>query len=428
MTAASTDRLYDRNFLLALVSQTCFVAANTLMAHYARWIEFLGGDLTNVGWVMGTGSVLGLLVRPWMAGWINRLGARAMWAIGYVLFALGSLANLWVFDVGLGIYVIRSILFIGTAIVFASGLTYITQTAPDHRRTEAIGIFGIGGFLGMMLGPLIGDLFLAERARENFAWLFVLAAGACILPAIGLYFLRPVDSDRPKHAVRLKEFFSIVRRHWPGTILLVDLVFGVCMAGPFIFVASFIDDAKLQLPGISIIGLFFLFYAGVGTTVRLSLRRLPDQIGASKVLLAGMLMMSLGMFSFALVHTGSPWLILIPAVVAGSGHGLMFHTMTSLTLERFPHAVRGTGSALALVMLDLGTVAGAPMLGWIGREFGFAMLFSTIGMLCLITGITYALSCSQANRSLTDASTTAVRPTSSEHPEPEDRPSVDNAA
>ena len=49
----SQERLYDRNFLIAFASQTCFVGANTLMAHYARWIEFLGGDLRQVGYIMG---------------------------------------------------------------------------------------------------------------------------------------------------------------------------------------------------------------------------------------------------------------------------------------------------------------------------------------------------------------------------------------
>ncbi len=165
LTNTTSDRLYDRNFLIAFVSQMCFVIANTLMAHYARWIEFLGGDLRQVGSIMGAGALLGLILRPWMAQWINRIGARAMWGIGYAAFGCAAMANLWLYDVGWMIYVVRSSLFVGTAIVFTSGLTYISQTAPDHRRTEAIGIFGIGGFFGMLVGPLLGDIFLADRER-----------------------------------------------------------------------------------------------------------------------------------------------------------------------------------------------------------------------------------------------------------------------
>jgi MFS family permease len=389
LTEPDPDRLYDRNFLLAMASQTCFVIANTLMAHYARWIEFLGGDLRQVGSIMGLGAFLGLLLRPWLAQWINRLGARTMWVVGYAVFAASSIANLMLIEIGPMIYILRSSLFVGTAIVFTSGLTYISQTAPDHRRVEAIGIFGIGGFLGMLIGPFLGDLFLYQRQWNNFAMLFVVAALANILPAIGLFFLRPTDSEGTNSSLRLREFVKVARRHWPGMILLVDLTFGVCMSGPFIFVASFVDGASLRTGGVSVIGLFFLCYAGMGISVRLSSRRLPDRIGPRKVLLVGMLFMAAGMLCFALVSAQHSWMIVIPALLGGVGHGLMFHTMTSLTLEAFPKEVRGTGSALALMMLDAGTLIGAPVLGLIGECFGFAALFGSIGALCLVTAAAY---------------------------------------
>ena len=58
--------LYDRYFAAAIFNQACFVVANLLMAHYARWIAFLGGGVREVGWIMGVGSIAGLALRPWM--------------------------------------------------------------------------------------------------------------------------------------------------------------------------------------------------------------------------------------------------------------------------------------------------------------------------------------------------------------------------
>lgn len=359
------------------------------MAHYSRWIEFLGGNLSQVGIIMGAGALLGLVLRPWMAQWINRLGARVMWACGLVMFSLSALTNLFLESIDLEIFLIRSGLVMGSAIVFASGLTYISQTSPESRKTEAIGIFGIGGFLGMLTGPFVGDLFLANRLRDNFEMLFLVAAVANALPLVLLYFLRPTANEGSNSSLRLADFVDITRRHWPGAILLVDFAFGICMTAPFVFVASFIDRESLDMPGVSVIGLFFLFYAGIAILVRLLSRRLPDRIGSAKVLLWGVLLMSLGMFCFSLVHAGNPWLISIPAILTGGGHSLMFHTMTSLTLQPFPLAVRGTGSAIALMMLDLGTFLGAPVLGFIGEAFGFPVLFATIGGFNLFSGIVY---------------------------------------
>ena len=391
-------RLYDRNFAIAFLSQTSFVCANTLMAHYARWIEFLGGDLSDIGWIMGLGTLFGLLLRPWMAQWIGRLGARTMWAVGYATVATAALANLCLTDLGLAIYVVRCALAVGTAIVFTSGLTYITQTTPESRRTEAIGIFGIGGFVGMMIGPFVGDLFLDERSRMTFASLFCLAAIANLIPMAALFLLRPSQRSGQNTPITIGEFARTCKEYWPGSIVLVDFAFGVCMTVPFIFMASFIDKTGLSIAGVSELGLFFIFYAGTATVVRFSSRRLPDRLGNARVLMFGMAFMSIGMWTFVIVDASEPWKMLIPAVLCGVGHGLMFHTMTSLTLRTFPAEFRGAGSTLALMMLDLGTIIGAPVLGRIGEAFEFSTLFVTAGTTCVLCGVAWLI----GNRRLLD--------------------------
>ena len=386
-------RLYDRSFALIFLCQVSFVLGNVMMAHYARWIEWLGGSVREVGWVMGGGAIAGVVLRPWMGQWINRLGARRTWALGLVIFSCGTLGNLLIDDLGWEIYVLRSLLVLGAAFVFASSLTYISQLAPPHRRTEAIGTLGAAGFAGMLLGPYLGDVILggAERTRDDFTLLFVVATAVLPLPALLLFFVRtPPVKDRSA-PTRLRDFVRTVRKHWPGTILLVNLLFGICMSIPFGFLAAYIDEAGPAIPGTSPIGVFFLGYAGWGITVRLSLRRVPDRIGRRRVLLAGIVIMALGMFSFLLVDPEGWWLI-VPGIICGNGHALMFHTMTSLALEKFPTEVRGTGSALTLMMLDGGFIAGAPILGQIAASFGFDWLFITVGVTCLVVASIYTWS------------------------------------
>jgi MFS family permease len=379
------QRLYDRNFAITVFGQTCFVIANTLMAHYSRWIEYLGGNLRQVGFVMGVGSAIGLLLRPWIAQWMNRVGAKTMWAIGYGIFIVASLSNLLLHDMSPLIIVCRSGLVLGAAIVFTSGLTYVSQIAPDHRRAEAIGILGVGGFLGMLVGPLLGDLFLGSGNRQfaDFVCFFVVAAAANLIPATTLLFIRPPRRSQTTSTIRLSEFVSTVKTHWPGTIVWVDFAFGVCLCGPFIYMANFIDRDSIELGRFSVIGVFFWFYAGPAIAIRILGRQLPQQLGTARVLILGGLLMSLGMFAFALVGSQQPWLIVLPALLAGSGHALMFHTMTALTIATFPLDLRGTGSTLALMLLDLGTICGAPVLGQIGESHGFSALFATIGGVCL---------------------------------------------
>ncbi len=317
-----------------------------------------------------------------------------MWVLGIVIFSCATLGNLLIEDLGWEIYVLRSCLVLGAAFVFASSLTYISQLAPPHRRTEAIGTLGAAGFLGMLVGPYVGDVILggATRTRADFALLFVTAAAILPLSALLLFFIRTPPVKDHSAPTRLRDFVRIVREHWPGTILLVNLLFGVCMSIPFGFLAAYIDDVGLAIPGTSAIGIFFLGYAGWGITVRLSLRRVPDRIGRRRVLLAGIVIMALGMFSFLLVDPTEGWWLIVPGIICGNGHALMFHTMTSLALERFPADVRGTGSALTLMMLDGGLIAGAPILGQIAASFGFDWLFITVGVTCLVVASIYTWS------------------------------------
>ena len=252
--ALRTGRLYDGNFVLAIVAQTMFTLANTLMAHYNRWIEFLEGNLVQIGWIMGVGSIVAPLLRPWMGLLMNRIGSRATWNLGFIIFGIGSLGNLWVTELCWAIYALRSCLVVGAAVVFSSSLTYITLTTPAQRRTEAIGILGAGGFLGMLLGPLLGDLILGDgsRARGDFQLLFSVTTLAVVLPAVLVFSLRRPALKPQKSSLRIGEFVRTIWVHWPGTILLCCFAFGVCMPVPFAFLASYVDQLKLQIPGLSV--------------------------------------------------------------------------------------------------------------------------------------------------------------------------------
>ena len=164
------------------------------------------------------------------------------------------------------------------------------------------------------------------------------------------------------------------------------------MTVPFVFVASFIDKSSLHVGELSVLGLFFWFYAGIAIFVRVFFRRLPDRVGPFRVLVTGGIVMSVGMLSYSVVDAQYPLTILIPALLCGTGHALMFHTMMSLTIQSFPSEVRGAGSALGLMMLDIGTVGGAPILGEIGDRYGFSWLFATVGLTCMLTTLLYAAS------------------------------------
>lgn len=385
----SSHRLYDRNFAFAFISQVGFVLANTaLMAHYARWVGFLGGRVDTAGWITGIASIAGLVLRPWIGRWIDRWGAKSVWLAGYLIFIVGSLSNLLLVDLGWSIYVCRALIVVGGAFAFSASITYVTHLAPPERRAEAIGTLGIAGFIGIVLGPLWSELLLSvERTRGDFETIFII--GACLL--VGPVFLLMLLKRAKSEPRRSSDFARTVREHWPGTIFFVQATFGLCMTVPFVFLTKFIDDVRLQGQGFSVASMFFMTYASWGLTLRILLRRTPERIGRRKMLLAGSAVMGVGMLSFILIDAEHATRILIPALLCGTGHSLMYHTCTALLIQSFPDEARGAGSALSMVAMDVGMIGGSQLLGEVAFRFGYHALFITVAVTSFTAGIVYAL-------------------------------------
>jgi MFS family permease len=373
---------FGRNFFIAFCAQFWFTIAATLWAQYSRWINFLGGDETAVGWIMGGGTALALLVRPWLAETINRLGARRTWLFGMLLLGVTAVGNLLLHDLGAPLFLLQTASTVATAVIYAAGLTYVAEIAPPKDRTEMIGAFGVAGFAGVLIGPSLTDIVLngQDRTRANFVWMFVGATAVLAIAVLHVACLREAPKEPRTSPFGAKHFFRDIRRHWPGAVVWVNFVFGVCMIVPFRFLSRYIDAAHLESVGL---GSFFLVYAGVGIVVRLSMRDWPERWGLANTVFGAMIGYGIGLGTFPAADSRHAWLILLPAVICGTCHAVWFHSMIALTIAPFPADKRGDGAVLALMMQDLGHVVSMPILGRLA-DVHFRYLFLAASATCFL--------------------------------------------
>ena len=384
--------LYDSQFAFLFGGQLCFVLSNMVLTHYARWVEFLGGSVADVGWVMGLGAGLALVARPWIGQLINQVGTRKVWNIGLVVFGISILSNVCLHSMSWPLHFLRASMMIGNGLVYISALTHIAQRAPRHRQTEAFATFGSAGFVAIMAGPYLGDLILGagQRTRADYLWLFCISAGLTLFTIFLWSFVKPLQLSSSRTSVGIKEFYFTSQSHWPGAVVLVCIAFGISMTVPFVFLPSFVDHSLNSTSLASPVGCFFLIYGGWGLFVRIMSRAVADRIGRRKILCLGLLIMAVGLWSFLFMTPERWWLLFVPAILTGTGHALCFPAIHALILGPFPKPMRGTGSALFTVCADLGAFIGAPLLGTLANHWGFSGIFLVAGATSLFAFLFYA--------------------------------------
>jgi MFS family permease len=397
-----TKSAYGRAFWLTYLSLSSLMIAVSLMYRYADFISFLGGGEWELGTVVGVGMIGSLLMRLVQGTGIDRFGPRHIWLASAGLFVVSMLGHLLVSRPGgIEIYVLQAMYRTSIAGVFGAAFTFAFQQVPVHRMAEAVGTVGTASFLGMVIGPMIGDAISGGQGRAGtraeLDWLFLVAAGLGCLSLIAAWFATRRESRPPaQHRLPLT---ILLRRHHPRALLLMAIVMGVALGIPATFLRPFAAEL-----GINRMALFFTFYALTAIATRLATRRAIDQMGTRTSVVVGIAGIAAAMFSYLFVTV--EWQLVVPAVLTGAGQAVLYPAVVAGGSAAFPDRYRGLGTTLILAAIDLGTLVGAPLVGGIvdGAKRigvpGYSSMFLIVAGLLIVAGTAYAVS-TQASRSAT---------------------------
>lgn len=348
---------YTTAFWFAYGANLAMMIAMSLMFRYADFVAFIGGTELHLGWIVGLGMVGSLLMRLAQGVGIDRFGARQIWQISNLGFVLALLGHLWVEQInGPGIFMLRVLYNTSIAGIFGASITYVSRMAPPARLAEVVGTLGTSGFLGMMIGTLLGDWLHAGDTpnRETLDNMFLVAAGLGMLAMV----LASFASEGEQRPGRRKSppMRQLLRRYHAGPLLVMGVVMGFGIGLPQVFLRPF--TATLGLHNIA---LFFWIYAPSAFISRMFMRRLPDRLGVRPTALLGGVLMVVAMLLFMLVR--QQWQLALPAIVLGTAHALLFPSIVAGGSTSFPFRYRGLGTTLMLATFDLGVLIGGPTTG-----------------------------------------------------------------
>ncbi|MHB8970841.1 MAG: MFS transporter [Pirellulaceae bacterium] len=356
----ATPNIYGPDFWLCYVANAMLMIAVSLMFRYADFVTYLGGSERELGMIVGVGMSGALAARVLLGIGMDRFGPRRIWLLALGIFILATLAHLLITSVhGPAVYLVRILLTIGISGGVGASLTYVSLRVPETRIAEMVGTIGTSGFLGLAIGPVLGDwLFGAGPVSQlQLDRMFALAALAGLVSLAAAVTATRGQVRRP-HRRPYPAWIPLVRRYHPGLLLLVALAMGLGTGLPGVFVRAF--AAELGLPGITS---YFLVYSAVAFAARIVTRRWPEILGIRRVLLIGLAALAVSMLLYLTVTVS--WQLAIPATVAGLGHALLFPAIVAGGALSFPSRYRGLATTLVLGMLDVGNLLGQPAVGFI---------------------------------------------------------------
>jgi MFS family permease len=367
--AGPHHRILTREFALL------FATAMALYLGFGVTVPILPRVLTDafgvtpavVGLVVGSMALSAIAVRPWIGKWGERFGRKRLVVVGLVLSAL-SYIGYALAPTALLVVPARLVTGVGQAIFFVGAISLLADTAPDHRRGEAVSYFSLAPWLGIGLGPILGET-LYDSASGRVAFLVAGGIGMLgLLTAVLLPDPRPVvdpDHRAPRiHRAALG----------PGSVLGLALI---GLAGFTTFVALYASE--IGMAGSQAV---FLLYAGTVLVVRVLGGKLPDRFGASRMGSIATLCGAIGLAVMALVPT--PHGLYAGTIIFAVGAATQYPALFALTLSRVPEDERTSAISTFTMFFDLSAAVGAALLGPFAQLGGYRMAFAVGAGLCVV--------------------------------------------
>ena len=320
------------------------------------------GDL-SVGLVTGAFAITGLACRPLAGNLADRRGRRPVVIIGALLTAVAG--ALYFIPAGVpGLIVARLFLGAGEGMVYTAGSAWVVDLAPPERRGRIIGLYGLAIWMGLSLGPPIGELLLRASSFE-MVWAFAMAA-PLLGAVIAWQIPDPYTNTDPKPLAprTLIERNSLL----PGLGLALGTIGYAAVAA---FLVLHLDERDIGHGA----GVFTAFAATV-VLARVFGGGLPDRIGPVPCIVGAGVVEALGLVAIMLAD--SLPVAIAGAVAMGAAFSMLLPSLALLVVNRVPESRRGAAMGTFTAFFDVGVGVGslgagvAASIGGYEAAFGFA--------------------------------------------------------
>lgn len=279
----------------------------------------------------------------------DRLGRGRLYAIGFLVFGLGSMGCAFsgTMSTLIGFRVFQAL---GAAMMMANGPAIIRDVFPPEKLGRSMGLIGVPVSLGLMTGPLVGGYVI-----EFFSWraLFLLSLPISIIFGCLAYFILP--SCRSSQGVTSFDWLGVVL--WSMLLFLASLIITHLSAPVISWTTAVMASC--------VFGITLFFFVKIEGKVKSPIFPLT--------------LLKKSFFSIGLISALLSFQILFSALILTPFY-------LNLILHLSPAKI-----GLVMTAISLSALIVAPIAGWCSDFIGAKILstlglcFSTVGLILLAT-------------------------------------------
>jgi MFS family permease len=319
----------------------------------------LGAGSVGIGLAVGAGSVTAVVFSALAGRAGDRRGRRPLLLAG----GIGMLACYLALALGPelpAVVGIRLVAGAAEATFVVAAYTIVADIAPESRRGEAVSLVTLASYLGLTIGPIAADLI---RGDDRF-WLVWLVTGGLVLAST--LIVATVRETRPEPAESASTSWLPPRGALrPGLLVLLGLLgFGGFAA----FAAIYARDLGIDRPG-----LIFVLFGGTISLVRLFGRKLPDLLGARRMLALSFVCLAIGLATIGAWNSVTG--LLVGTFVFAVGQAMTYPSAMLLAMESTSGAERSAAVGSVGAFVDVALGLGAFTLGGVAKYWGYGGAF-----------------------------------------------------
>lgn len=372
-TALTRNALFTRAFVLLGVADLAYFTADGI-AIYALPLYVtgpIGSDAAGAGLAFGAFAISALVLRPFAGRLSDLRGRRPLLLAGATLCVVGMVLTALV---GSLTYVVaaRLLLGVGEAAFFVASFAALVDIAPPDRLGEALSYNSLGLYLGLALGPPLGEV-LVGQAGFGAAWLG--AAGLGLLSVMAVLRLPETrvavpDPSGPAPLI-----------HWKVVPISLGFLASIVAMGGFLAFAS-LHAGEVGLRAAS---LPLFTYGAVVVAGRVAFAKVVDRVPSLPLGAGALTAIAAGLTVVAAWST--PAGVVIGTMLLGLGVTFSTPAFFSAIFAAVRPSERGAASGTASAFIDLGLGGGPILLGIVAHASTIPVSFAVAALVALVGAV-----------------------------------------